>query len=335
MPRLLEALRQAARVRHLSYRTLQTYAGWVKRYVRYHGLQHPGTLAEPEVQAFLNHLANERNVARSTQTQALSALLFLYQHVLGQPLDRMDIVRVRKPKRLPVVLTPAEVRRLLDHLGGRYRLIASLLYGAGVRVSGGLRLRVKDLDFERGIVTVRSGKGDHDRVTVLPEALAEPLQQQVAAVRRLHERDLTAGFGRAKLPGAYARKHPGAATDPRWQFVFPSNRLSKDPETGHTHRHHLSPAAVQRQVARAARAAGIAKRVTPHALRHSFATHLLEAGSDIRTVQELLGHKRVQTTQIYTHVLNRPGLGVTSPLDRLGGTGEPTALYTPRAAIGA
>jgi integron integrase len=314
-PRLLDRLRQQVRLRHLSYRTEQAYVQWVKRYVRYHGLRHPEHMGAPEAEAFLNHLASERNVAASTQNQALAALLFLYNHVLDAPIGHMDgLVRARRPHRLPVVLSHEEVQALLHHLRGTYRLFASLLYGTGMRISGGLRLRVKDLDFDRRIITVRSGKGDRDRHTMLPDSLRPALERQVGRVRALHEEDLAAGGGRARLPHAYEQKHPGAALAFGWQFVFPSRKLSVDPRTGRTHRHHLSPSAVQRAVASAAREAGLTKRVSCHALRHSFATHLLEAGYDIRTVQELLGHQKVQTTQIYTHVLNRGGLGVRSPL---------------------
>jgi integron integrase len=315
-PRLLERLRQQARLRHLSYRTEQAYAAWVKRYVRFHGMRHPREMGAPEVEAFLNHLASEREVAASTQNQALAALLFLYTHVLEAPVGHMDgLVRARRPRRLPVVLSHAEVQALLRHLRGTYHTVASLLYGTGMRVSGGLRLRVKDLDFDQRIITVRSGKGDKDRVTMLPDALRPTLLRQVEVVRALHEQELAAGFGRAKLPNALERKHPAASRQLGWQFLFPARQLSEDPRSGNTYRHHLSPSAVQRAVSRAAREAGLTKRVSCHALRHSFATHLLEAGYDIRTVQELLGHQKVQTTQIYTHVLNRGGLGVRSPLD--------------------
>ncbi|MEM1042974.1 MAG: integron integrase [Bacteroidota bacterium] len=324
-PRLLGRVRQAIRVRHLSYRTEESYVGWIKRYVRFHRDEtgrprHPSELGSAHVAAFLNHLANERDVAASTQTQALSALLFLYDAVLDQPLGQMnDLVRARKPRRLPVVLTPSEVEAVLGRLSGTSHLVASLLYGAGLRLSGCLRLRVKDLDFERHTITVREGKGNRDRVTLLPATLGSTLQRQVAFARARHEDDLAEGFGEAKLPHALARKYPSAAREIGWQFVFPSARRSADPRTGRIHRHHLSPSTVQRAVRRAAQQAGLAKPVTPHVFRHSFATHLLENGYDIRTVQELLGHKKVQTTQIYTHVLNRPGLGVLSPLDRLPG----------------
>ena len=320
---LLRQAQRAARLRHLSYRTEQTYLRWIDRYVRHAATrlgrwQHPVDLGADDVTAFLNHLANDRDVAASTQTQALSALLFLYDAVLGRPIGEMDgLVRVRKPARLPSVLTRAEVADLLARTEGTAGLVARLLYGGGLRLRGALRLRVKDLDFERRQLTVRRGKGDRDRPTILPDALVGPLQRQVGAVRERHRRDLADGFGEAPLPQGYARKNPAAARQIGWQFVFPSRRISADPRTGLLHRHHLSPSAVQKAVRRAAGAAGIEKRATCHTLRHSFATHLLEAGSDIRTVQELLGHARLATTQVYTHVAGLNGLGVKSPLDRL------------------
>ena len=323
MSDLLDRARRAARLRHLSYRTEQAYLGWIKRYLRHaarsHGRWvHPARLGEGDVTAFLSHLASDRDVAASTQTQALSALLFLYGAVLDRPLGHLDgLVRVRKPARLPSVLSRGEVAALLGRLDGAPGLVGRLLYGAGLRLSGALRLRVKDLDVEHSQLTVRRGKGDKDRPTVLPDVLVAPLQDQVRAVRVLHREDLDAGHGEAALPGAYRRKHPGAGRQVGWQFVFPSPRLSRDPRTGRTHRHHLSPSTVQKAVAKAVREAGIEKRATCHTLRHSFATHLLQDGADIRTVQELLGHARLATTQVYTHVAGLNGLGVRSPLDRL------------------
>lgn len=302
----------------MSYRTEQTYIYWITRYVRFHRLRHPREMAEPEVQAFLNHLAVVCDVAASTQTLALSALLFLYDAVLGLPLSRMDgLVRVRKPPRLPAVLSVPEVDALLGRLGGVDRLVAGLLYGSGLRLAEALSLRVKDLDAERLQLTVRSGKGDKDRAALLPRSAIGPLRAHLVAVRALHEADLADGFGDAALPHAYARKNPGAARAFGWQFVFPSDRRSADPRTGLVHRHHRSPSAVQRAVRDAARAAGIEKRAGCHTLRHSFATHLLESGTDIRTLQELLGHASVRTTQVYTHVARVNGTGVQSPLDRL------------------
>ena len=266
-------------------------------------------------------------MAASTQTQALSALLFLYDAVLDRPLGTMQrLVRVKKPPRLPSVLSRGEVAALLSHLDGTPGLVGRLLYGAGLRLSGALRLRVKDLDFERRQLTVRRGKGDKDRPAILPDALVDPLREHLGEVRALHEQDLDGEHGDVLLPQGYARKHPGAARAFGWRYVFPSPRISADPRTGLLHRHHLAPSTVQKAVRRAADAAGIEKRATCHTLRHSFATHLLESGSDIRTVQELLGHAKLATTQVYTHVANLNGLGVKSPLDRLA---EPTAAYGP------
>ncbi len=338
MSALLDTAREAARVRHLSYHTERTYLRWIERFVRHSARasgrwRHPRDLDESHVQGFLNYLANDREVAASTQTQALSALLFLYDAVLGRPLGHMEgLVRVKKAARLPTVLTRDEVAALLSELRGVHALIAKLLYGAGLRLSGALRLRVKDLDVERRQLTVRRGKGDKDRPGILPDALVQPLVDQVEAVRALHAADLAAGYGDARLPNAYGRKHPGAARALGWQFVFPATRISTDPRTGLMHRHHLAPSATQRAVREAARRAGIDKRATCHTLRHSFATHLLEDGSDIRTVQELLGHARVATTQIYTHVAGLNGLGVKSPLDRLAE--PPVEYHAARAAWG-
>lgn len=294
---------------------------WAKRFCLFHRDEqgrprHPRTLGEPEVAAFLAHLAEDRHVAASTQNQALAALLFLYEHVLGLPLDDVGAFpRARRPTRLPVVLSRVEVEAVLARLGGVHLLVVSLLYGSGLRLLEGLRLRVKDVDFAAGHLTVREGKGDKDRRAILPVAVEESLHAQLAVARALHRRDLAEGYGRAQLPTALARKYPGAATEVGWQFVFPSRRRSVDPRTGETRRHHLSVSPVQKAVRTAARAAGIEKPVTPHVFRHSFATHMLERGADIRTVQELLGHRDVKTTEVYTHVLNRGIRGVVSPLD--------------------
>lgn len=278
-PRLLDRLRQQIRLRHLSYRTELAYVHWVRRFVRYHGMRHPQMMGAPEVESFLNHLASERNVAASTQNQALAALLFLYRHVLDAPLDHMEgLVRARRPRRLPTVLSRAEVERLLRNLQGRDHLVGSLLYGTGLRICECLRLRVQDLAFDQRIITVRSGKGDRDRVTMMPETLIGALERQVAAVRVQHQQDLAQGAGRARLPGAFECKHPAASRALGWQFLLPSARLSPDPRSGHVYRHHLSPSAVQRAVGRAAQKAGLARRVTCHVLRHSFATHPLEGG---------------------------------------------------------
>ena len=318
MPRLLPSVRSAIRARQMSYRTEQTYVYWIRRYVRYHGLAHPRDMAEPEVQAFLNHLGAERGVAASTQTLALSALLFLYDVVLEKPLDAMHgLVRVRKPPRLPTVLSRAEVGALLAQMRGTDALIASLLYGAGLRLSGALRLRVKDVNLDRYQITVREGKGAKDRVGVLPRSLHAEMARQLEVVRRLHESDVLTGGGEAVLPHALERKLRGAGRELGWQFVFPSASPSADPRTGRVHRHHRSPSAVQKAVRQAARRASIERRATCHTLRHSFATHLLEDGTDVRTVQHLLGHAKLSTTQVYLHVANLNGLGVRSPLDRL------------------
>jgi integron integrase len=281
-------------------------------------LQHPLRLGPVQVQDFLTHLAVDRSVASSTQNQAKSALLFLYREVLGVQLPWLDeIVGAKQPQRLPVVLTPSEARALLAELSGTTGLVASLLYGTGLRLIEALRLRVKDVEFERRELVVRDGKGAKDRVTVLPENLVLPLQAHISRVRAQHQRDLSAGRGDAWLPDALAVKYPNASRAWGWQWVFPSSRQSIDPRTGAEHRHHLYENTVQKSVAGAARRAGIVKPCSPHVLRHSFATHLLQAGYDIRTVQELLGHSDVKTTMIYTHVLNRGGRGVRSPLDQI------------------
>ena len=319
--KLLQDVRDEARSRGLSPSTGDRYAGWVRSYVRFHGLEHPSDLAEPEVQAFLTHLAVERDVAKSTQVQALSALLFLYEKVLGAPLDELGFTRVRKPARLPTVLNRTEVAAVLSRLRGIHRMVGGLLYGSGLRVHGALRLRVKDLDLERRQVTVRQGKGEKDRVTVLPEALRAPLARHLEAVRSLHRDDLADGFGEAKLPHRLRHKLPGAAREFGWQFVFPATRRSRDPETGRTHRHHRSASSVQKAVRQAALEARIDKRVTCHTLRHSFATHLIESGTDVRTVQDLLGHAKLATTQVYVHVARLNGAGVRSPLDALSAPG--------------
>ena len=316
-PRLLEQLRHRIRFRHYSLRTERTYAHWVKRFVVFHGVRHPREMGAAEVTAFLSALASERNVAAATQNQALSAILFLYKEVLGVELPWLDEIRkAKKPRRLPTVLTQAEVRTLLAHVEGTHGLIARLLYGTGMRLMEGVRLRVKDLDLERREVTVRHGKGGRDRVTVLPEALVGPLRAHLDRVREWFMTDRADQLPGVELPHAYARKHPNAGKLWGWQWVFPAHELSIDPRSGVRRRHHIYEQGLQRAVSRAATAARIEKPVSTHTLRHSFATHLMEMGYDIRTVQELLGHKDVSTTMIYTHVLNRGGRGVVSPLDR-------------------
>ena len=317
-PRLLDRLREAIRVRHYSIRTEDAYADWARRFIVFHDKRHPLDLGAPEVAAFLTYLAVQRNVAASTQNQAKSALLFLYRVVLGVQLPWLDeVVGAKSPRRLPVVLTPGQVRSLLHELNGTMGLVASLLYGTGMRLLEGLRLRVKDIDFERREIVIREGKGGKDRVTVLPENLILPLTEHISRRRALHNKDMAAGAGEVWLPDALATKYPRAPKAWGWQWVFPSTTTSVDPRSGVIRRHHLNEASVQKSVGGAARRAGIDKPCSPHVLRHSFTTHMLQAGYDIRTVQELLGHREVSTTMIYTHVLNRGGRGVRSPLDQI------------------
>lgn len=311
------------RLRRYSLRTQAAYAHWMVRFIRYHGRRHPRELGEAEVLAFLSHLREERHVAASTQTQALSALLFLYRDVLDCPLRIAGrIPRARTPERLPVVLTRDEVARVIAELEGVPRLVALLLYGSGLRISEALALRVKDIDFERRELVVRRGKGEKDRVTMLAEAARSGLMRHLTKVRALHERDLARGLGRVALPDAIDRKYPAAPTSWSWQWVFPAARHHWDAEAGMRRRHHLHATVMQRAVAEAVRRSGIAKQASCHTFRHSFATHVLESGYDIRTVQELLGHRDVSTTMRYTHVLNRGGLGVRSPVDLLGPSGS-------------
>jgi integron integrase len=317
-PRLMDQMHEALRSRHYAKRTEKTYCQWVVRYIRFHKLRHPAEMGEAEINAFLTHLAVEGHVSASTQTQALSALLFLYRHVLGVEVgDLGDLVRARKPKRLPVVLTREEVRGLLGNLQGDRWLMASLMYGSGLRLMECLRLRVLDIDFESSELTVRDGKGGKDRVTMLPSSLHEPLRQHLRRVQVIHQHDLAAGWGRVVMPDALERKYKGSAAEWRWQWVFPQENRWRDQATGAQGRHHIHETLVQRSVKEAVRRAGIVKHAGCHTLRHSFATHLLESGYDIRTIQELLGHSSVTTTMIYTHVLNKGGRGVTSPMDVL------------------
>jgi integron integrase len=312
---LLNAVREAIRVRHYSYRTEQTYLHWIKRFILYHGKRHPREMREAEVAAFLSHLAVAGRVAAATQNQALNALAFLYRHVLDAPLeDIQGVVRARSSRRLPVVLSRAEVGRLLGALDGVHWLVGCLLYGAGLRLMEAVRLRVKDLDFEHRAILVREGKGAKDRVVTLPDELLLPLQRHLAVRQTQHARDCARGVGSVWLPHALERKYPNAAHAWGWQFVFAASRPGPDPRTGVVRRHHIHETAVQRAVKLAVRGAGIHKPTSCHTLRHSFATHLLERGADIRTVQEQLGHADVRTTQIYTHVLGRGGLAVRSPL---------------------
>ena len=315
-PRFLDQVRHAIRLKNYSYRTEQSYVKWVREFILFHGKRHPKEMGEAEVRSFLTHLAVDRNVAASTQNQALSALLFMYRYVLEHPLDYIDVPWAKKPKRLPVVLTRSEVRAVMAHLDGVPLLIVQLLYGAGLRVTEALRLRVQDIDFGQKLIVVRDGKGAKDRTSTLPEKAIPGLQEHLQSVKALHHRDLENGYGRAPIPTALAEKYPNAETAWVWQFVFPSQTLSRNPRGGDIlYRFHLHESTVQKAVKRAANQAGVNKRVSPHTFRHSFATHLLERGVDIRTIQELLGHKDVKTTMIYTHVVNQGVMGVRSPLD--------------------
>ena len=314
--RLLDKVRERIRLKHYSIRTEQAYVDWIKRFILFHGKRHPEDMGAPEIVAFLTDLAVERNVAAATQNLARSALLFLYREILVIELPWLEGVQhAKRPSRLPVVLTRDEVRRVLDRFDGTHRLIGALLYGAGLRIMEGVRLRVKDVDFERREIVVRDGKGAKDRVTMLPRNALVRLRVHLREVRTLHERDLAEGFGAVYLPAALERKWRNAAREWGWQYVFPASTRSTDPRSGAVRRHHLSDQAFQRAMRQAVRDVGIVKPATPHSLRHSFATHLLESGYDIRTVQELLGHSDVSTTMIYTHVLNRGGRAVVSPLD--------------------
>ena len=315
--KLLDQVRDALRVRHYSIRTEETYLQWIKRYILFHNKTHPRDLGESEISAYLTHLAVNKNVSASTQNQALSALLFLYQQVLGIKLDWLDnVVRAKRPKRLPVVLSRDEIQRVLKLITGTNGLVARLMYGTGMRLMEVMRLRIKDIDLSYKQILIRSGKGDKDRVTLLPESLIPELQQQIGLVKELHQADLAEGYGRVHLPFALARKYPNADRELAWQYVFPSLKRSIDPRSGRMGRHHLDEKNIQRATRHAARKAGINKLISSHTLRHSFATHLLEQGYDIRTIQELLGHKDVSTTMIYTHVMGRGGKGVKSPLDQ-------------------
>lgn len=317
-PKLLEQVSAKLRVKHYSIRTEKSYLDWIRRYILHNGKRHPKDMGAVEVEAFLTHLAVSRNVSSSTQNQAKSALLYLYKEVLGVDLPWLDnITQAKMPQRMPVVLTQAEVQAVLSRLDGTMWLIASLLYGSGLRIMEALRLRVKDVDFERREILIREAKGFKDRVTMLPVSLIEPLKSHLQKVQSLHQEDLAAGVGQVFMPMALDKKYPNAGKDWRWQYVFPSVKLSVDPRSKVVRRHHADEKTVQRAVKKAVTLAGLTKLATPHTLRHSFATHLLEGGYDIRTLQELLGHSDVKTTMIYTHVLNKGGRGVSSPLDTL------------------
>ena len=316
-PKLMDQVRGRLRVLHYALRTEQTYVDWILRFIRFHGKRHPAEMGAEEIEAFLTHLAVEGKVAAATQNQAKSAILFLYREVLQVELPWLQgVTRAKEPTRLPVVLTEQEVRRVLDALAGTHGLMARLLYGSGMRLMEVVRLRVLDVDFQRGEILVRDGKGAKDRVTMLPQACVEPLRLHLAKVKALHDEDLANGGGDVYLPHALERKYPAAPMQWKWQYVFPSAKLSVDPRSGKRRRHHVDEKGLQRALAKAVHACGIDKHATPHTLRHSFATHLLQGGYDIRTVQELLGHSDVSTTMIYTHVLNKGGRGVVSPLDR-------------------
>lgn len=317
-PKLLDRMRDAIRVKHYSLATERTYVQWAKRFILFHGKRHPAEMGAGEVEAFLSSLAIEGNVSASTQNQAMHAILFLYKDVLGIDLPWLDgITRAKVSKRLPSVLTVAEIQRLMHHVSGTNGLIIKLLYGTGMRIKECLRLRVKDVEIERGQITIREGKGNKDRITMLPSCLVEELRDHIKARRRIHDTDLSTGHADVELPDAIERKYPRAAQEWAWQYIFAAPGYSTDPRTGAYRRHHWCERNIQRAVKAAAHAAGVHKLVHPHTLRHSFATHTLEAGYDIRTVQELLGHSDVSTTMIYTHVLNRGGRGVISPIDRI------------------
>lgn len=317
-PKLLDRVRWHLRAKHYSIRTEEAYVNWIRRFILFHGKRHPDEMGEAEISQFLSHLAVEKNVSASTQNQAFSALLFLYQQVLNRKLDFIDNVqRVTRPAKLPVVFTPSEARAVLAHLKGHYKLMAELLYGSGFRLMECLRLRVKDIDFGYNRITVRDGKGMRERVALLPQQVRRPLLTHLDRIKELHRQDLARGGGKVYLPFALKRKYPNAQRAWIWQYVFPATKPSLDPRSGEHRRHHVLEKNLQNAVKFAIRAAGIKKAASCHTFRHSFATHLLESGYDIRTVQELLGHKNVATTMIYTHVLSRPGLNIRSPLDRL------------------
>jgi len=314
--KLLDKVRDAIRVKHYSYRTEQTYVDWNRRYILFHNKRHPRDMGEAEIQAFITYLATERNLSASSQNQALSAVIFLYRHVLGRELALPpEIIRAKKAGRLPTVLSKQEALAVISNMQGTPKLMAQLLYGSGLRLMECMRLRVKDIDFDNHQLIVRDGKGENDRITMLPDALVAPLKDHLQRVRRIHQKDLSDGFGEVSLPYALERKYPNGPKEFAWQYVFPASVRSTDPISKRIKRHHLDESVLQRAVREAARLTKIDKPVSPHTFRHSFATHLLQNGYDIRTVQELLGHKDVKTTMIYTHVLQRGGLAVKSPLD--------------------
>ena len=317
-PRFLDLVRERIRTKHYSLRTEEAYVGWIKKFIFFHNKRHPAEMGKLEMEEFLTYLAVERNVASSTQNQALAALLFMYKEVLQMEPPWVDnVTRAKKPQRLPVVLTKTEVSQLLENVPISYQLQVKLLYGCGLRLMELVRLRVQDIDFGYHSITVRAGKGDKDRVVMLPPSTIEALQAQLTETKRIHDIDLSNGYGEVYLPNALDRKYPNANKTFAWQYVFPSRNIATDPRSGKKRRHHMHEQALQRAIRQAASRANIHKKVTPHTLRYSFATHLLESGYDIRTIQELLGHKNVETTMIYTHVLKQGGKGVTSPLENL------------------
>ena len=314
--KLLDQVRDVIRLKRYSHKTEQSYVAWVQRYILFHNKRQPQEMGAEEVEAFLTHLAVTENVAASTQNQARSALIFLYRHVLQHPLtENIEAIRAKRSKDLPTVLTIAEVKAVLGAMTGTPQLMAELLYGTGMRLNEGLQIRVKDVDFGQQQITVRDTQGNQDRVTVLPQRIVERLQAHLVLIKHQHQQDLDQGYGQVYLPYALERKYANADRDWIWQYVFTASNRSEDPQSGIVHRHHLDPSIIQKAIKVAVRQVGIAKKASCHTLRHSFATHLLENGYDIRTVQELLGHKDVKTTMVYTHVVNRNGLGVRSPLD--------------------
>lgn len=314
-PKLLDRVRNSLRQRNYAYSTEQSYTNWIRRYILFHNKKHPRQLGEKEIEEFLTHLAVEENIAPSTQNQALSALIYLYQEILHIDLGEINAIRPRRRENLPTVLTQEETRQILSLLTGLNQLMAKVLYGSGLRISECLRLRIKDVDFGHSQILVRDGKGHKDRFTILPQSIHTPLQEQIQRAKYAHQRDLDNGYGSVYLPYALERKYPHANKEWIWQWVFPSDSLSNDPRSNTIRRHHQSGSGLRKALKTATKQAGINKHVTPHVLRHSFATHLLENGYDIRTVQELLGHKDVKTTMVYTHVLNRGPSAVKSPLD--------------------
>ena len=316
-PKLLDQARGILRAKRYSLSTEQSYINWMKRFILFHNKRHPQDMGEAEISQFVTYLAVKENVAASTQNQALCAIIFLYTYVLKMDVGDLNIYWAHKPKRLPTVLSQDEVKRALDQLSGTNKIMASLLYGAGLRLSECLNMRVKDIDFEQNQIIVRSGKGEKDRTTILPKSLIPDLKKQIERVKRLHEQDLKAGFDSIYLPYALEKKYPNAGLELGWRFLFPAPHISTDPRTGIRRRHHIYETVLQKAVKTAVRKAGITKHATCHTLRHSFATHLLEAGYDIRTIQTLLGHKSLETTMIYTHVINKGGMGVKSPMDNI------------------